>query len=74
MDSPLLEVLIGLTGNVPPVDLTGVRDECELSPADCDTLLEWASDNARPQYLTGQSLLDAAAILVGIYFRGEWYE
>lgn len=72
MTSPLRDVLSAMTGETPPIDLTGVRDEGELNEADCATLLEWASDNAKPEYLTGAALLDTAAILVGVYYRGNW--
>jgi hypothetical protein len=62
--SPLLAALLAITGAPPPDYLRGVKALGALSPEQLQHLQDWASYNARPDWATGESILDAAQLLV----------
>lgn len=64
ISNPLGEALETITGQPPPVDLTGVTAPGELSEAVMLRLLDWCSDNAQPDWATGESIYDAAWLMV----------
>lgn len=70
--SPLREVLRTLTeGHAPGEWLNGITRESELDEAGRERLLEWASDHANPNFLTGAALLDQADVLVTLFFTKD---
>ncbi|MGB3766527.1 MAG: hypothetical protein WA947_08205 [Phormidesmis sp.] len=61
---PLAEVLETITGISPPFDLTNTYDQSDVAEATMLALCDWCSANARPVWATGESIYDAAWLIV----------
>jgi len=64
--SPLQEALVAITGKLPPaeLDLDGIRHASELDDTKSQFLSDWCTQNARPHWATGDSILEAAELIV----------
>jgi len=65
-ENPLQEALEAITGKFPPaeLDLDGIRHASELDDARSESLSDWCTQNARPHWATGDSILEAAELIV----------
>ena len=65
-ENPLEEALEVITGKRPPteLELSGVRHASELDDAKSQSLSDWCTQNARPHWATGDSILEAAELIV----------
>lgn len=62
--SPLSEALTAVVGDKPPVNLDGVHCITEISDDDFTALQNWCADNAKPEWATGMSMIEAAVGIV----------
>lgn len=63
-DSPLKEALVAITGKEPPFDLSGVYSSVDLDDHTAERLGDWCTNNTNPVWAPGDSILEAAEILV----------
>jgi len=61
--NPFREALQVVTGKKPPSYVTGYSDQ-HLTDAQKQALQDWCSDNARPDWATGLSMIEAAELIV----------
>ncbi len=61
---PLAEALETITGIRPPFDLTTTYDQADVAQPTMLALCDWCSANAQPVWATGESIYDAAWLMV----------
>lgn len=61
---PLAEALETITGIDPPFNLTTVRAQADVDEPTMLELCDWCSANAQPVWATGESIYDAAWLMV----------
>lgn len=62
--NPLWDALLAITGVEPPDYVRGLYSASHLEDR-VDELQSWCSENARPHWATGLSMLEAAELIVG---------
>ena len=62
--NPLSEALEAITGLTPPFALEGISEISQLEDTAMIALSDWCSGNARPYWATGESILDAAFLMI----------
>ncbi len=60
----LAEALATITGLDPPFDLRAVHTQADVDEQTMLALCDWCSSNARPAWATGESIYDAAWLMV----------
>lgn len=61
---PFAEALAAITGIAPPFDLRAVTVQGDVDEQTMLALCDWCSANARPAWATGESIYDAAWLMV----------
>ena len=61
---PLAEALEVITGISPPFELSSALTQSDMDEATMLALCDWCSANARPAWATGESIYDAAWMIV----------
>ena len=63
-ENPLTDALRAITGVCPPSFVNDAYNSDGLSDKELAMLQDWCSINARPHWTTGESILDAAELIV----------
>lgn len=63
-ESPLKDAITAILGKAPPFDLTGIIFENNIEEDVAIELYEWCSSNANPCWATGDSIVEAAELIV----------
>ena len=69
--NPLADALEAILGITAPDYCQGIVNVSELADEEMLALCDWASGNARPIWATGESIVDAADLMVTRAFEND---